>query len=251
MTAFPVVPLATDDDLASSGSPGGSDIVAACEYASLVSPAGLWERIRADPQHTPEHVALEAVRRLGPEADAWAQRTRQERPGIDADALAHLAARKFVCYAALSGALSGAAGLPGAIVDVGVLATIQARMVLHIAAAYGHDPRHADRAVDLLVLQRVHPLAESARLAFGVISGRQAMAELLGRSTTPLAQVAARVTVKLARLAGVRAVNRMATRYVPGAAIVLGTWANSSATIGLARRAKDRYAAAAGCVRTG
>jgi EcsC protein family len=247
MTASAAAPTPTGIGVALSDPSDGSAFAAP---SADVPSAGLWERIRSDPQYTPEHLALEAVRRLGPEAHAWVQRTREERPGIGPDALAHLAARKFVCYAALSGALSGAAGLPGAIVDVGLLATIQARMVLHIAAAHGHDPRHVDRTIDLLVLQRVHPLAESARLALGVMSGRQSVAALLGRRTTPLAEVAARVTVKVTRLAGVRVAKRMATRYVPGAAIVFGAWANTSATIGLARRASDRYAAA-GCGRTG
>ena len=63
--------------------------------------------------------------------------------------------------------MSGATGLPGAVVDVGVLAWTQARMVLHMAAAYGVDPTDPERATDLLVLQRVHKVAETARLALG------------------------------------------------------------------------------------
>src|SRR4029450_2602374 len=31
-------------------------------------PGSLWARMKADPQYAPEHLALEAVRRLGPEA---------------------------------------------------------------------------------------------------------------------------------------------------------------------------------------
>jgi hypothetical protein len=126
-------------------------------------PGRLWDRMKADPQYAPEHLALEAIRRLGPQAQAWVQRTRARQPDLGPEALARLAVRRFTAHARLSGAVSGAAGLPGAVVDVGVLAWTQARMVLHVAAAYGVDPTHPDRAVDLLVLQRVHRIAETAR----------------------------------------------------------------------------------------
>jgi hypothetical protein len=209
--------------------------------AAEAPPAGLWDRMRKDPHYAPEHLALEAVRRLGPEAVRWADRTRAMRPGIAPDELADLAVRKFVTYSRLSGAVSGAAGLPGAVVDVGVLAWTQARMVLHIAAAYGRDPVHADRATDLLVLQKVHKAAEAARLALGVAAGRERSGALLGRSDAPVARVMLRLAGKLAQMAGIRAVNRVAAKAIPGAAIVLGTWANSSATRGLAARAREFY----------
>jgi hypothetical protein len=204
-------------------------------------PGGLWDRMRDDPQYAPEHLALEAVRRLGPEARDWAERTRATYPGIHPDALAQLAMRRFVALARLSGAVSGAAGLPGAVVDIGVLAWTQARMVLHLAAAYGLDPLHADRATDLLVLQRVHKVAQTARLALGVAAGRERAAALFQRSNTPLRQAMLRLSVKLAQMAGIRAAKRVFAKVVPGAAIILGTWANSSATKDLARRTQELY----------
>src|SRR3712207_8904372 len=91
-------------------------------------PGSLWARMKADPQYAPEHLALEAVRRLGPEAARWADRARAEQPGITPDALAQVAVRRFTNHARLSGAVSGATGLPGAVVDVGVLAWTQSRM---------------------------------------------------------------------------------------------------------------------------
>ncbi|MDG4831404.1 EcsC family protein [Solwaraspora sp. WMMD1047] len=206
-----------------------------------VPPAGLWDRMKADPQYAPEHLALEAVRRLGPEARRWADRVRQQRPGIGSDELAKVAVKKFVARARLSGAVSGAAGLPGAIVDVGVLAWTQARMVLHIAAAHGVDPEHPDRATDLLVLQKVHKVAEAARLALGVAAGRE---RLGGAVSAPLGRVMLRLGVRLAQMAGVRAAKRMFAKVVPGAAVILGTWANSSATSDLARRSIAHYRAA-------
>ncbi|ASW57593.1 hypothetical protein CIK06_10670 [Plantactinospora sp. KBS50] len=197
--------------------------------------------MRQDPQYAPEHLALEAVRRWGPEAARWAQRTRAARPGLTGDELAQLATRRFVNLARLSGAVSGAAGLSAAIIDVGVLAWTQARMVLHIAAAYGVDPTRPERASDLLVLQRVHKVTESARLALGVAAGRERASALFARTETPLHQALLRLSVRLARMAGVRAVKRVFAKAVPGAAVLLGSWANSSATTELARRARELY----------
>ncbi|MEH0937010.1 EcsC family protein [Micromonospora psammae] len=216
---------------------GGAD-------APEAPPATLWDRMRDDPQYAPEHLALEAVRRLGPEAAQWVVRARAERPDLSAEDLAEQAVRRFVNRARLSGAVSGAAGLPGAVIDVGVLAWTQARLVLHVAAAYGIDPVHPDRATDLLVLQKVHKVTESARLALGVAAGRERAGALFGHGAQqPLGRVMLRLGVRLAQMAGVRAAKRMVAKVVPGAAIVLGTWANSSATKDLAERARALYRA--------
>nr|WP_243705037.1 EcsC family protein [Micromonospora sp. KC723] len=217
---------------------------AAAADAPEAPPATLWDRMRDDPQYAPEHLALEAVRRLGPEAAEWATRARAERADVTADELADQAVRRFVNRARLSGAVSGAAGLPGAVIDVGVLAWTQARMVLHIAAAYGADPVHPDRATDLLVLQKVHKVAETARLALGVAAGRERAGALFGHAAQhPLGRVMLQLGVRLARMAGVRAAKRMFAKVVPGAAIILGTWANSSATKDLAERTRALYRA--------
>ncbi|MEO3930572.1 EcsC family protein [Micromonosporaceae bacterium B7E4] len=208
---------------------------------TVAPPSGLWERMKADPQYAPEHLALEAVRRIGPQARAWAERTRAWYPQMTPEAMAETAIRKFVNHARVSGAISGAAGLPGAVLDMGVLAWTQARMVLYVAAAYGHDPEHPDRATDLLVLQRVHKIAETARLALGVAAGRERVDALRSRSETPLAQVMLRLGLKLAQMAGLRAAKRLLAKAVPGAAVVLGTWANSSATKSLAARSQELY----------
>ena len=207
-------------------------------------PGSLWARMKADPQYAPEHLALEAVRRLGPEAQRWAERTRAERPGITADELADLAVRRFTNLALLSGAVSGATGLPGAVVDVGVLAWTQSRMALHIAAAYGLDPTSQERATDLLVLQRVHKVAETARLALGVAAGRERASRLFATAgDRPLTGVILKLGAKLAQMAGIRATKRMFAKMVPGAGVVLGSWVNSAATKELARRARALYRA--------
>jgi uncharacterized protein (DUF697 family) len=210
-------------------------------------PTGLWQRMKADPAYAPEHLALEAVRRLGPQAAAWVQRTRAQYPGIDHDTVAQIAARRFTTHARMSGAAAGATGLPGAVLDMGVLAWTQARMVLHIAAAYGLDPSHADRATDLLVLQNVHKVAQTARTALAVAAGNESANALFsGAKQTTLSSALGQLTWKLAQMAGVRAAKRLFAKVIPGAAIILGTWANASATKDLARRAIGLYRHTAG-----
>jgi uncharacterized protein (DUF697 family) len=205
-------------------------------------PGSLWAQMKADPQYAPEHLALEAVRRLGPEAQRWADQARATRPGITPDALARLAEKRFLGHARLSGAVSGAVGLPGAVVDVGVLAWTQCRMVLHMAAAYGIDPADPERATDLLVLQRVHKVAETARVALGVAAGRERASRLFaGAADRPLTSVMMKLSVRLTQMAGVQAAKKMFAKVIPGAGMVLGTLANSSATKDLAQRTRDFY----------
>jgi hypothetical protein len=115
-------------------------------------------------------------------------------------------------------------------------------MVLHMAAAYGVDPADPDRATDLLVLQRVHKAAETARMALGVAAGRErASRRFATAGGQPMSGVMFRLGVKLAQMAGIRATKRMLAKLIPGAAMVLGTWANSAATKDLARRTREHY----------
>lgn len=203
--------------------------------------------MRQDPQYAPEHLALEAVQRIGPAATEWVRYVLRGQPHLSADQVAEIARKKFTNIAGLSGAVSGAAGLPGAVADFGFLAWTQARMVLHIAAAYGVDPAHRDRALDLLVLQRVHAYAESARLALAVAAGRETVGGALRKSSkgTGKAAMVGQLTVKLAKMAGMHAVKRVAGKLIPGFGIIAGHWANRSATKELAGRADAHYRQAA------
>jgi hypothetical protein len=228
---------------------GPPDLPEALEPDDLIGPdelsapsGGLWQQMRADPEYAPEHLALEAIRRLGPAAARWVERMRATHPGIQNDVLADWAIKRFLGHARFSGAAAGAAGLPGAVVDVGVLAWTQSRMVLHVAAAYGADPTHPDRATDLLVLQRVHKVAETARVALGVAAGRERAAVLFARaSSAPVGRLMLGLGIKLAQMAGVRAVKKVLAKVIPGVSIVLGSWANSAATRDLAKRAVLLY----------
>jgi hypothetical protein len=55
------------------------------------------------------------------------------------------------------------------------------------------------------------------------------------------ARVVGQLSIKLAKMAGMRAIKRVAAKVVPGAAVVFGSWANRSATKDLASRAIAHY----------
>jgi hypothetical protein len=200
-------------------------------------PEGLLTRMRADPAHAPEHLALAAVERIGPEAREWAEAMRHRHPRASDDDLARHARIRFTRLARYSGATAGVLGLPGAIADTAVLAWTQARMVLHLAAVYGEDPTDRERAAELLVLQGVHKIVTAAETALDVAARRAAPSELLARgsgSRIALARsLAGMVTQHVARRALLKA--------VPIAAMPLGAMANAGATKRLAARTVELY----------
>ena len=203
--------------------------------------SGLWQRMKADPEYAPEHLALEAVTRLGPKMAQELEKLKGQNPGAPADALANMVVYRYVNQSRLSGAVSGAVPLAGAVLDIGVLAWTQARMVLMLAATYGVDPTHPDRAVDLLVLQGIHKYTQTARAALGVARGRERLEVLLPADRPEMRKVMMRLALKLAQMAGVRAVKKMVAKLIPGAAIILGGVTNGNATKSLGARAVALY----------
>ncbi|MET7397943.1 EcsC family protein [Dactylosporangium sp. NPDC005572] len=204
-------------------------------------PSGLWQKMKADPEYAPEHLALEAVTRLGPRMARELDKLKGQNPGAPADALANMIVYRYVNQSRLSGAVSGAVPLAGAVLDIGVLAWTQARMVLMLAANYGVDPAHPDRAAELLVLQNVHKYAQTARTALSVAKGRERFDALLPEDRPTVGRVMVKLGLKLAQMAGVRAAKKMLAKVVPGAGIILGGVANGNATKALGGRAITLY----------
>jgi hypothetical protein len=128
----------------------------------LVAP--LWARLVADPGYAPEHLARTAVRRLGPDAQDWADRMRQRYRTASPDGLARLAATEHIAQARRIG-LGALFGAAGSATSLAVLARTQARMVLTIAAGYGHDPTAEARGRELLDLLRAPRLTQPGTVA--------------------------------------------------------------------------------------
>jgi hypothetical protein len=187
-------------------------------------PESLWRRILAEPDRAPEHIALMAAERFGPQAEEW---VRIAGPGHTPKRLAKVAYRKHVRLARLEGGALGLGGVFTAAPDMVALLWIQSRMIFYIAAAYGYDPRHPMRPAELLALQGLYETPAEARAALDGVGKRlaQAMIEraISHRSMDSLHR-------RLIRYLARRAARRYAGRYIPFIGAPLGAWQNSYVT---------------------
>ncbi|MEV5691530.1 hypothetical protein [Micromonospora globbae] len=195
-------------------------------------------RVLDHPGFAPELLALAAVEALGPGAGAWAERLRMAYPDATPDGLARLATRRFVRLAGAGGATAALAGVLAPLAELAAVLWTQANLVLHLAAAYGRDPAHPDRAAELLVLTQVHPDGSSARTAL------EAARALDGPREAPwprAAEAAWRLAAPLAAQAGGWLALRLASRLLPGAAVLAAAAGDAAAAERLAARAITAY----------
>jgi hypothetical protein len=205
------------------------------------------EEVRAgvNPAYLPEALALAAVERLGEEARQRVDWYTVRYPDADGDAVSRAITREFVRRARRQGFAAGAVGSVGLLIEAAGVNWLQAKLVLHLAAAYGHDPLDRQRAAELLVLQRVHGSVEAAEAAI-----RAAEQEAGTRRASRGVRVS-RVSGPLVRTVGAglvqAALARLAKRLVPGAGArsgvgaVLGSVAAARSTEMLAARAIRYY----------
>lgn len=195
-------------------------------------PAGLWDRLRAQPERAPELLALAAADRFAGPAARWA-----ELAGTGPDA-AEQARRKHVRLSTLEGAALGLGGWATAGADVAALVWIQSRMVFFIAASYGFEPGHPMRPAELLALQEVYDTPVQAREALDGV-GTPLARQVLERGMS--ARGDDRVAQRLLRLAGRRLARRGALRLVPLLASPLNAMGNRAATGELGMKAIRYY----------
>jgi len=199
-------PSAADDD-----PPQGTQESPEAGTPDPVAP--LWARLVADPGFAPEHLARTAVLRLGPDAQDWATRMRQRYRDASPDGLARLAVAEHVARARRIGLGALFGGAVGAVTSLALLARTQARMVLTIAAGYGHDPTAEARGRELLDLLRAPRLTQPGMVA--ALNG--------------------------GRLLGGIAIRRVAARLVPFGAGMIGVLHSGRSTEALAIRARAAY----------
>jgi hypothetical protein len=199
-------------------------------------PRSLWDRILAEPERAPEHIALAAAERFGPQAEEW---VRIAGPGHTPEELAQVAYRKHVRMARLEGGVLGIGGAITAAPDIVALIWIQSRMIFYIAAAHGYDPRHPMRPAELLALEGVYPTPAAAREALDGMGKpmAQAMVEkaLASRSTDRLHR-------RLLRYLAKRMARRYAGRLIPLIGAPIGAVQNANATKEVGRLALSYYA---------
>jgi hypothetical protein len=199
-------------------------------------PRSLWDRILAEPDRAPEHIALAAAERFGPAAEYWVS---VAGPGHTPEKLARVAYRKHVRLARLEGGALGVGGIVTAAPDLVALLWIQSRMVFYIAAAYGYDPNHPMRPAEYLALQGLYDTPTEAREALDGVGKHmaQAMVEktLVNRHDDAL-------HLRVAKYIAKRLTRRYAGRLVPFIGAPIGMVQNGNATKRLGRRALDYYA---------
>lgn len=208
-------------------------------------PEGLWARLRSDPSHAPQYLALAAVERWGEHARVYAANVRSEHPGATNRELARMIKSRHALLARTEGAAAGVptsvwpvAGAAGvALPDLGALAWIQSRMVVHIAAVYGHDTRDREMAAELLVLQGIYNTTDAARIALTEASKRVAtrlVNQYIKGSTLVLLK-------QLFRYLGIKFTRTGVVKVIPFVAIPLGAAVNEASTRSLGNRAIKFY----------
>ncbi|WP_431937344.1 hypothetical protein [Micromonospora sp. RP3T] len=220
----------------------GTEVAGAPDAAGPRTPVVGWQavgpRLRDHPGFAPELLALAAVDALGPRARSWVEQVRSAYPAADADGVARLATRRFVRMAGTGGALAAGAGVFAPAAELAAVLWTQANLVLHVAAAYGRDPAHPDRAAELLVLTSVHPDDGAARAALAAARAADVPADgPWGRT----AEAAWRLATPVAAQAGGWLGLRLAARLLPGAAVLAATIGGTAAAERVAARAVARY----------
>ena len=204
-------------------------------------PESLIARLRAEPERAPEHIALAAAERFGPQAERWVSLW----PGHDPAKLARIAYRKHVRLARVEGAALGVGGFVTAVPDLVALAWIQSRMVFYIAAAHGYDPTHPMRPAELLAIQEVYPTAAEAREALDGVGRHMAVAlaekGLRGRDQALVERLTRYVVRRVAR--------RAAGRLVPLLGAPIGAVQNGNATAEVGQKALRFYGGEKGSAR--
>lgn len=229
---------AAEADLTSSTAAGRAEDDGGTGGVPEVEVRALVARVLDHPGFAPELLALTAVEVLGPRAAEWARRLRETYPGASADGLARLAGQRFLRQATVGGAGAALAGAFAPVVELAVVLWSQASLVLHLAAAYGRDPAHPDRAAELLVLTLVHPDLEAARSALAAARA----ADGPGEEPGPRAVEAAwRLAAPLTAQAGGWLALRLASRLIPGAAPLAAAVTTSTTTQRLTARALTAY----------
>jgi hypothetical protein len=211
-------------------------VPAAADDASFRQlPPGLWDRLRLDPVRAPEHIALSAARTFAPQAAAWADEKRGRLAVAPAE-LAEMAKRRHATLARFEGAATGVGGFVTIVPDLMALAWIQSRLVFFIAAAYGYDPHDRMRPAEALVIFDFYADPRDARRALDGI-GRTVVEAYVG-SKLQREEV---LSLRLARMVGVRSVRHLAGRLIPGFAIAWNAFGNERRTRLLADKAIRFY----------
>ena len=197
------------------------------------APEGLWEQVRARPDRAPELIALAASEKLAPGAERWAR----EHAGTPPAELGRRVVKSHVRISRVEGAAAGLAGAWGIVPDLAALAWLECRMVLHVAASFGFDPRHPMRPAELLTLQGLYPTAQEAREALDGVGRHVALAYAEGKVTGGDEKLRSR----LLKMVGERVAKRAAGKLIPVVSSPISAIQNGNAVAELGEKALRFY----------
>ncbi|MER6972971.1 hypothetical protein ABTX24_23240 [Nocardioides sp. NPDC127514] len=205
----------------------------------------------------PQVLVGHLVATQGPEIARKVAADRSE-PGFDTEAYVDELIRKHRWFARLQGASGGAMiavaevpaviGGPAAVVaaagtailgDLIALAWIEQRLVMHIAAAYGHDLEDPVRVNEFLKLAGVNLLFDGGGSVAGAAGSRFGVRAVSRWAVNKTVEA----TSSMAHLVGVRVARRVVLRGIPVLNIPLGVVLSDVATNRLGRRAREFYRA--------
>ena len=184
----------------------------------------MWTSVKAEPRRAPAAAAIAAVRQLGRGAQQQADWLRTTYPSVDVKRLAKIAHENALArtrWAILASVpLLGTAG-------VAAYSTVQARLVLELAAIFGHEATDPRRAAEVLVLLGVYQDLYDADAAIEAVLDDQRAVPLVP-------------ALGHAGLTG-HVVRRFAGKFLPGAGLVLDGLASVTAIEELSARATRFY----------
>lgn len=217
----------------------------------FLSPSGLdaprffaevLDDLRREPSYALETIALRAVEVHGAAANAWL--ADRSTIAYSPEQLAKIAVKRSTNLARLEGGTFGLGGFTTIAPDLAALVYILTREVVFVAAAFGHDPTHPDRAAELLVVTQIYDTVEEAQAALDRRGERLAVALAKKQVKDQLGgkgKAQRTLSERLIRYAGRRAAKRYGGRLVPGIGAVLGAIDNGAAARSTGERAIEFY----------
>jgi hypothetical protein len=145
--------------------------------------------------------------------------------------------KSHVRLSRVEGATAGLGGAWGILPDLAALAWLESRMVFHVGASFGFDPRHPMRPAELLTLTGVYPTAQEAREALDGVGRHFALAYGEGKMRGDKGRLQGR----LLRMVGGHFTKKMVGKVIPFVASPIMAVQNGNAVAELGHRAIRFY----------
>jgi hypothetical protein len=134
-------------------------------------PRELWRELRRHPRDLPERLMVFAVHHQAAPAKTWAHDKLAD--GVDRGEESERQRKQALAISRIDGAVSGTPFLLALLPAYVAFLWTQTRMMLRIAALYGHDPGGPHVAAEMLTLRGVYPSVPDAQKALDHIGEKR------------------------------------------------------------------------------